>query len=413
MFIVSLFNLFTSPVRASEEPIEPIPSLNSILHVPPILSVEFAYVSEPMFALGGNRFNYAHGLEFTSQLSTGFAHEDPSTWKEIDHWIFTFDAQQYYSTGDLAADMGVVNPSQEIFNPDGIYLGELSFTRNPGADPWYLKLGTISMDADFLSPAITSYYTHAAFNNQYNVAVEIFPISPMNALGAVVGYSLPNNMMLKTGVYQLSSVRTDFDKKGWAFEANPSNGLIEFVQLEGPIGEYEESISVCPPDDHTFSHRSRCKQTEDVINELPEGSWQIGSFFSQEEENGQRAPNHGIYGNLTIPVDIDVGVSNRFWLSGMYGFHPERNPVPLWVGSGWIMQGVFEQRHLDMLMLGLSWTQLSFDNISQRELLFEVEYGVVLTNTIMLQPNVQWYIESPDATDSNLIVMGLGIHASL
>ena len=27
------------------------------------------------------------------------------------------------------------------------------------------------MDADFLSPAITGFYTHAAFNNQYNVAV--------------------------------------------------------------------------------------------------------------------------------------------------------------------------------------------------------------------------------------------------
>ena len=398
---------------ASEDPPEPIPSLGTLLRLPPMLSAELAYVSEPMFGLASSRLNYAHGFEFAAQLSTGFAHEDPSSWTELDHWILTFDAQQYYSTGDLAADMGVVNPAQEIFNPDGIYLGELSLTRNPGADPWYVKLGSLSMDADFLSPAITSFYTHAAFNNQYNVAVEVFPISPINAMGAVLGYEMPNNLMLKTGVYQLSSVRADFENKGWTFDVDTSSGLIEFVQLEGPIGEYEERIDVCPPDDHTFSHRSRCKQTDDVVNELPEGSWQVGAFFSQDEEANDRAPNHGVYGNLTVPINIDVGVSNRFWLSGMYGFHPERNPVPFWAGAGWITQGLFETRHLDMVMLGFSWTQLSLEEFSSRELLFEVEYGVVLTNTIMLQPNVQWYIESPDAIESNQVVMGLGIHAGI
>ena len=217
MFL-SLCFFFSSFAFAEEDaiaPLTPIPSLNSLLHIPPQASIELSYVAEPMMNLSDPMYNYAHGIEVMMQMSSGFSHQDISSWNELDHWIATFDLQQYSDTGDFGTQIGVMNPPQEISNPSGLYMGELSITRNPG-DGWlYVKIGSLSVDADFLSPEITGMYTHAAFNNQYNVSMEIFPISPMNALGTVFGAQFQNGMMLKTGLYQLSSVQTDFDKHGW------------------------------------------------------------------------------------------------------------------------------------------------------------------------------------------------------
>ena len=84
----------------------------------------------------------------------------------------------------------------------------------------------------------------------------------------------------------------------------------------------------------------------------------------------------------------------------------------MWLGTGWVTQGLLEQRHLDLIIVGFSWSQLSFDDWSQRELLIEMEYGIVLTDTVIVLPNVQWYIESP-GIDTRPVTMGIGIHAGL
>ena len=390
------------------------PSLNGFLRLPPGLSMEMSYVAEPMIEPSSGIWGYAHGLELMTQLSFGFVHEDVSTWKEYDHWIFTFDAQQYTDSGDFGEKIGVANPTQEIFNPAGIYLGELSITRNPGDGKLYIKLGSISADADFLSPEITGMYTHAAFNNQYNVSMEIFPISPMNALGGVFGYDLTDRLLLKTGVYQLSTTRTDFDRKGWDFSTTLDDGLLEFIQIDGTIGEAVDSLDICPPDDHTFSrHAYNCDGVEHVINELPKGSWQLGAFFSQnEKEQNDRSANNGLYGNITLPIELGIGAGHRLWASGVYGLNPDRNPLPIWVGAGMISQGLFEKRPLDLLILGFSWSQFSMTDLEQRELLLEAEYSLALSDTIVLQPNIQWFLDT-GAQDNQPLVLGASIQVGL
>jgi len=407
--------VFSIPIALAEDvaPPSPIPSLNRVLRLPANVSAEMSYVAEPIISLRDpSVFNYAHGVEVMLQMSPGFSHKDVSTWKEYDHWIFTFDLQQYFDTGDFGTEIGVSNPPQEIYNPQGLYLGELSFTRNPG-DGWlYMRLGALSIDADFLSPEVTGLYTHAAFNNQYNVSMEIFPISPMNAFGAVVGAKMEKAMMLKGGLYQLSKTQTDFDKRGWDWTTSGTDGVLGFVQLEGVIGEVEETLDICPPDDHTFSrHSSNCDGTDHVINELPSGGWQIGAFAGQTELNfsSPQIDHQTIYGNVTLPVSLEIGAGHRFWMSAAYELMPENNPLPLWVGSGWISQGLFNSRPLDLVLLGFSWSQFSFDDMSQRELLLELEYSTVLTDTIILQPNIQWFVDSAVETQSPL-TLGVGIH---
>ena len=90
----------------------------------------------------------------------------------------------------------------------GVYLGELALRRDPG-DGWlYVRMGSISADMDFVAPDAAALYVHSAFNNQYNISMEQFPISPFSSLGAVVGAPLSDTVEVKTGVYQLSRFRT-------------------------------------------------------------------------------------------------------------------------------------------------------------------------------------------------------------
>ena len=244
--------------------------------------------------------------------------------------------------------------------------------------------------------------------------MEIFPISPMNAFGGVLGYSFSDSLAVKTGVYQLSSIQSDFDKRGWDWTTTANDGLIEFIQLNGNIGASVGELDICPPDDHTFSrHAYNCHGVEHVINELPDGSWQLGAFFSQNEmQQDERVSNHGVYGNLTIPLSLNIGAGHRFWMSGAYGLHPERNPIPLWFGTGLISQGLLEKRPLDLILFGFSWSQFSLDDWSQRELLVEAEYSFALSDTIILQPNVQWFLETVGSNTKPLAV-GLSFQLGL
>ena len=410
-FFLFIARAWADPIQ---DPPHILPTLQDLLSLPAPVSVGLGYVAEPTHLPFQSAFGFAHGLELAIQLSTGFSHEQTETWKEWDHWIFTLDLQQYYSNQDLTAQLGVVNGPQEIANDNGVYLGELSLTRNPGLGGWYIKTGYISINADFLAPDITGLYTHVSFNNQYNISVNLFPISPINSLGGVVGYLLPNELMFKAGIYQLNALRADMSTRGWGFEVDSTDGLVEIVQLEGSLGAGTERVAICPPTDHTFSwHAERCLQDDSVVNELPSGYWQVGAFFSQgEEKQDERTNSHGVYANITLPVQMDIAVSHRFWLSGMYGFQPENNPIPLWLGTGWITQGLFERRPLDLIVAGLVWNQFSLDDMRNREILIELEYGIVLSDTIVVQPNVQWYIDTP-AIDTQPVTLGVGLHIGL
>ena len=117
--------------------------------IPEWMEIGGMYDTEPMFILARPYANYAHGIEANVRLGSGLA-KAPSEWSETDHWSAYLDIQQFSDTGDLGAAMGVVQAPQEIYNPPGVYLGELSLTREPG-DGWlYLHIGSISADLDFV-----------------------------------------------------------------------------------------------------------------------------------------------------------------------------------------------------------------------------------------------------------------------
>ena len=59
-----------------------------------------------------------------------------------------------------------------------------------------------------------------------------------------------------------------------------------------------------------------------------------------------------------------------------------------------VSQGLFEKRPLDLLLLGFSWSQFSMTDWEQRELMVEIEYSLAVSDTIVLQPNIQWFLDT-------------------
>jgi porin len=347
--------------------------------LPDSVSVGFMYDAEPMLFLGDELVNYAHGIELHVDLSSGFG-KGLSTWRERDHWVYSVDVQQFSDTGDLGAMMGVVHSPQEIFNPAGFYLGESSLARQYGDGQWYTKFGLVSMDMDFLAPDISGLYVHSAFNNQYNVSMENFAISPLTAVGGVVGFQMTDTIEAKTGVYQVSTVMTKPEFGGLTFEVDRDNGIVAIAQLDGALGE-------------------------NTSNNLPDPSWQVGGFTSWDEQERDRVPSHALYANATLPVQE----SHRVWMSANYGFHPENNPVPLWVAGGWVAEGLLESRPDDLILFGASWSQLSMSDWNNRELLVEVESHLMITDSITVLPVLQYFVLTPTEPVVLPIVAGMGI----
>ena len=339
------------------------------------------YDTEPMLVLAYPYANYVHGLEANVRLGTGLG-KDPSEWQEQDHWSVYGHFHQFSDTGDLGALMGVVQSPQEIFNPAGVYMGELAIKRDPG-DGWlYVRMGSISADMDFVAPDAAGLYVHSAFNNQYNISMEQFPISPFSSLGAVVGAPLSDTVEVKTGVYQLSRFRTDENIRGWRWDLTRDNGVVGFFQMNASFDE-------------------------EPTNNLPQTGWQLGTFLSRDEASMDRERNHGVYGNLTMSVSRH----SVAWISVNHSLHPAVNPVPLWVAGGWISEAHWFDRPQDLVVTGLSYSQYSFIDPYNFETMLEVEYHYVVNDWLTLLPNVQYFAYTPISNGVFPITAGVGIIA--
>ena len=350
--------------------------------LPDWVEVGGMYDTEPMLILAYPYANYVHGLEANVRMGTGLS-KDVSEWEEKDHWSLYGHFHQFSDTGDLGAIMGVVQSPQEIYNPRGVYLGELALRRDPG-DGWlYVRLGSISADMDFVAPDAAALYVHSAFNNQYNISMEQFPISPFSSLGAVVGAPLSDTVEVKTGVYQLSRFRTNETIRGWRWDLNRNNGVVGFFQVNASFEDIEPTSN------------------------LPQTGWQFGTFLSRDEASMNREPSHGVYGNATVALSQH----SIAWVSVNHSLHPAVNPVPLWVAGGWISEAHWFDRPQDLVVTGLSYSQYSFVDPYAFETMLEVEYHYAATDWLTLLPNIQYFAYTPIPNGVFPVTAGVGIIA--
>ena len=96
-------------------------------------------------------------------------------------------------------------------------------------------------------------------------------------------------------------------------------------------------------------------------------------------------------------------------MSVSYGMHPSQNPVPLWIAGGWVSEGILKSRPQDLLMMGASWSQFTFDDWSNRELLLEIESHIQVTEFLTLLPVVQYFVLTATPTLLVPVTAGVGV----
>jgi porin len=112
-----------------------------------------------------------------------------------------------------------------------------------------------------------------------------------------------------------------------------------------------------------------------IQRQLPPPLLQIATGFVDNRTSGNL--DGAAAATLTLAAPLPVGLDNRIWLGVNAGFEWNSNPVPLFVGGGWLSQGLLPGRPLDVLALGVGSSRFSpgLDPGLSSETVLELNYS--------------------------------------
>jgi len=131
-----------------------------------------------------------------------------------------------------------------------------------------------------------------------------------------------------------------------------------------------------------------------IARQLPEPLLQLGAFTTTASSTlYPAAANQGVYGTLTLPAPLPIGLDNRIWIGLHNGFNSNANPYPLFLSGGWLNQGLIPGRPFDVLALGFGRTSFSPQlTPGSHEAVLELNYAISINAQLTLQPVIQWII---------------------
>ena len=149
-----------------------------------------------------------------------------------------------------------------------------------------------------------------------------------------------------------------------------------------------------------------------VANQLPGGLLSIGAYNSTDPLTGD-----GIYGSLTLKTRLPIGLADRLWVGASYSPNNSVDFAPMFVGGGLVVQGLVPKRPLDLVVFGIGRGSLSKRAqpyfTSSYEGMAELGYMVMLSETVQVQPTLQW-IFNPSGTNQPVPgILGAGLQISL
>ena len=399
-----------SPARCAdaaplaEQPPEPIslsapwPSVQELLQLPDWMQLELSVTAEPLFnPLGGERSagSWIQQGTLNLDISSGL-NKASANWQELDHWQLSVTVNHdagdaYYNTA-----IGALFPLQQVAYPAGFYLSEIAIQRQHG-DGWLnVKAGILPINPDFVEVPVLGNYVHSAFNNTLNITVAGLPINPYTAFGGVVTAHASPELSLRYGLFDLSSTDTLSRWLGLSDGGiGPNSGVAQFLQVDlMPSAMKAQPVPACRTERGIVrwsQRRGVCPAPVSVENQLPDGLLSLGGFLTSENGNG-------VYGSLTLPSGLPLGLADRLWLGASYAPDASQVIAPTFVGGGLVVQGPLPGRPLDVALLGLGRGGLSNQlSSSAYEGMLELGYRIQINQSLNLQPTLQW-IFNPSGT---------------
>ena len=390
------------------------PDLEELLHLPAWMQLELSVTAEPLFnPLGGERFSGSWIQQGTLNLELSSGLSRPSaSWKELDHWRLSATVNHDAGNAYYNSAIGALYPLQQVAYPAGFYLSELAIERQRG-DGWLnVKAGILPINPDFVEVPVLGNYVHSALNNTLNITVVDLPINPYAALGAVLSAHPSPELSVRYGLFDLSS--TDSLSRWLGLpdgSVGPNSGTAQFLQLDlAPSAMHTQPLQACRTTKgivHTRHTGADCAVPVSVQNQLPSGLLSLGGFLTSENGNG-------VYGSLTLPSGLPLGLDSRVWIGGSYSPNSDVDVSPTFVGGGLVIQGALADRPLDLVLLGIGRGGLSNQlSDSAYEGMVELGYRMQINESLNVQPTLQWIFNPSGAASPVPGILAAGVHISV
>ncbi|MEY3767867.1 MAG: hypothetical protein RLZZ11_937 [Cyanobacteriota bacterium] len=390
------------------------PTAQELLGLPDWLQLQLSSTAEPLFnPLGGERSTGSWIQQNTLSLDLGSGLSKPSSsWQEGDHWQLNLTINQDVGDATYNAAIGALFPLQQVAYPAGFYLSEASIERNQGSGWLSVKAGILPINPDFVEVPVLDNYVHSAFNNTLNILDLDLPINPYAALGGVITAHASSDVSLRYGLFDLSSTDSLSSWLGLPEGTlGPSKGTAQFLQLTvEPNAMASKPLPACRTDRGIVRWRrkdSPCPEPVTVQNQLPGGLLSLGGFLTTEDGNG-------VYGSLTLPSGLPLGLDQRFWIGASYSPDASLDISPTFVGGGLVIQGPLPSRPLDVVVLGIGRGGLSNQlTTSPYEGMLELGYRIQFNRSLNLQPTLQWIFNPSGAATAVPGILAAGMQLQL
>ncbi|QNI74187.1 carbohydrate porin [Synechococcus sp. NOUM97013] len=374
--------------------------IQSLLGLPEWADLSVTVTAQPMVGVvGGDQpgaSNWYQAVSLGLSLSSGFG-KDQDNWSELDHWQLNVEVTSDAGNPNLNTDLGSAFTLQTLVNPVGTWLTEASVVRNRGRGWWEAELGLMSLEPvmtgepGFVAAPVMSSYFSSVFNNTMNLLVVGMPIDPFVAPGLKVKAHSESLGSLGYGYFYLNPQTTIASSLG----ANPG-----IPEVQGAMQALQWTRNPLPSRTDLSRPISLRDTQASVPRQLPLPELQLGGYLtstrllSDDADALGEGRNRGIYGSITWPLDLPVGLDSRLWAAGTVSLDPENNPYPTYVGGGWLTQGVVPSRPRDVVALGLQRTSFSstLSPGKSYEATIELNYSIYVSDMLQIQPVMQWII---------------------
>jgi porin len=302
---------------------------------------------------------------------------------------------------DYGQSIGAGFPLQSTAHPTGLWLTEASLERQMGQGNLGVKLGIFSLNPGFVSAPALDAYVNSALNDTLNLNVSGLPINPYAAPGLELRWR--PDPAGRWGEWRYGAFLLDpMNNLASLFGVQPDqprlNGHTQLVQWSFNRLPGVEALQ------HPISHGA-----ERIPRQLPPPLLQVASGYLDNRTSGH--VDGATAATLTLAAPLPLGLDNRLWLGMSAGFDWTTNPVPLFLGGGWLSQGVLPGRPLDVLALGVGSSRFSpsLNPDQSSETVLELNYSWQLNGNVSLQPVLQ-LILNPDGRDRPpILATGLGL----
>lgn len=360
----------------------------------PWIDLELQVVAEPMVNPAGGLSSMGSWMQqSTASLKAGSGvNKNSSQWSEADHWQLNLELNHYAGNPLYGQEIGAIFPLQQVAQGDGFWMSEVSLQRKAGTGWLGLKAGVLSLNPDFIAAPVLDYYVHSALNNTLNITINDLPINPYAAAGGVVAIEAQEDLVLRYGLFNLSS---SLPVASWlgSKQEMPSvgEGWAQLLQ-----------VSYTPK----WLTAATQQQPSSAVR-LPQGLLQAGSYITSGD-------GYGIYGTATWSSPLPLGRDHRLWVGANLSVDDPTDLSPVFWGAGVISQGVLPGRPDDLLILGFGRSSLqqnpSAGQTSSYEGLVELGYQLQLNARLTLKPSLQWIVHpGPRGDVPGIVATGLEI----